>query len=276
MASPDVIRVVCGKCGAKLGAPPSHAGKSAQCRKCGNLMTVPAPSPAAQTSPPPEPIFEAEVLEPDFLEPEDEPPRESKRVLVECPNCGSELGVKKSEIGQKMDCPRCDQRVRIPEPVRRRPARKKTSPWFLVGLIAGGVLLLALSIWGVVELVNRSGPSVPALVVKPGQEVKLNAFSTLRANESTLCIVVIKDETLLGESAPKERPRMKWSNGDVTEMSDGSTTALFSGGTKEKIIRQEMIFRATETGARPRWLLYGDLKIRCRILSEKEFEDESR
>ncbi|MFO0802786.1 MAG: hypothetical protein U0791_06635 [Gemmataceae bacterium] len=274
MPSPDVIRVVCGKCGAKLGAPPSHAGKSAQCRKCGNLMTVPAPPQAVHAPPPPEPIFEAEVLEPDFLEPEDEPPRESRRVLVECPNCGSELDVKKSEIGRKMDCPRCDQRVRIPEPVRRRPGKKTSSPWFLVSLIAGGVLLLALSIWGVVELVNRSGPSVPALVVKPGQEVKLNAASSLRAQDSTLCIIVIKDESML-QADPKESPRLKWSNGDITEMSRGNITALFSDGSK-KVIRQELIFRATETGARPRWLLYGDLKIRCRILSEKEFEDETR
>src|SRR5205085_664675 len=125
--------------------------------------------------PPPEPIVEAEVLEPDFLEPEDDPPRESRRVMVECPNCGSELDVKKSEIGRKMDCPRCDQRVRIPEPVRRRPARKKTSPWMTVLLVAAGIGLVSFSIWGVTELVARSGPSVPVLVVKPGREMKLNA-----------------------------------------------------------------------------------------------------
>lgn len=274
MPSPDVIRVVCGKCGAKLGAPPSHAGKSAQCRKCGNLMTVPAPPQADKPAPAPEPILEAEVLEPDFLEPVDDAPRENNRVTVECPNCGSDLEVKRSQIGRKTDCPRCDQRVRVPEPARPRKRKKSISPWLIVLLVFSGLALLGLSIWGITELVGRGGPSVPALVLKPGQESKLGSFSSVRARDDTLCVIVIKDEKLL-ESLSKDRPRVKWSNGDVTEVSDGNITALFTNGI-EKIIRRELIFRATETDARPRWLLFGDLKFRCRILSEREFEDETR
>lgn len=267
MPSPEVIRVVCGKCGAKLGAPASHAGKSAQCRKCGNLMTVPAP--------PPEPIVQAEVLEPDFIEPEDEPPRESRRVTVECPNCGSELDVKRSQIGRKLDCPRCDQRVRVPEPARPKPRKQPASPWFLVMLLVGGVAVLGLSIWGVVELVARSGPSVPAVMVLPGDEVKLGGFDSVRARDDTLCIVVVKDQALL-DSKPNTRPRMKWSNGDITEVTDGRMTAVLTGSDQRRNIREELVFRATDTDARPRWLLYGDQKIRCRIISEKEFEDEIR
>lgn len=51
-----MIRFRCGQCGQKIGVPEAHAGKRGKCPKCGAVVTIPAPAPAAVAAPQEPPI----------------------------------------------------------------------------------------------------------------------------------------------------------------------------------------------------------------------------
>ena len=137
MGRPDKIHFTCPQCGTAVRAPLELGGKRAKCKKCNTKVLVPFPTVDPTAAPLP---LEESVPEP--LELDDHEPGSKRLVTVECPNCSSKMQVERSDIGRKIDCPRCDQRVRVPEPERAqrqpkdRQSRRRTRwPWYVGGAV---------------------------------------------------------------------------------------------------------------------------------------------
>lgn len=145
-AMSDIISAKCFGCGHVVKVPSALGGKKARCPKCTNTIVIPA---LAETSDEivtddqlPEVARDDEVLEGEFVEPENEPrpPSDSRRERV---SSGAHR-----RVGAK------DARAQGRGPAR---APKKSNAGLIVGLILGAVALVA-----VLAILMNPGKTEPA------------------------------------------------------------------------------------------------------------------
>lgn len=173
--SQDTIEFQC-RCGKSLKVSADKAGKMVKCGGCGNLLRIPAASPAEEPAPP------------------------ASAIRVTCPHCQQECEAPAELAGAQVECPACQQviTVPIPEQPRRkatpvRPSKPAPHPLptppaptknkmplviavvcvVLVALVAGGIVMLRKGS----SPAERSGKSAPDALLKEASKTLLIKYN---------------------------------------------------------------------------------------------------
>lgn len=104
------ISFACSKCGYNLKAPDSCTGRQSKCPKCGTAVVVPGPTAdvSGLTSP--------------------QLPQEGSMIRFFCPTCCGPLSAPPEKIGAKASCPKCGQRVQVPNPGQNKTVLGRLVP----------------------------------------------------------------------------------------------------------------------------------------------------
>ncbi len=123
------IKFQCPKCKTPYSVKDELAGKKAACKKCKEVITIPAPvAAAAAPAPPPSPPPSAEELAASVFA--DEPqtaPDEPTTVDFTCPECDAKLQLPAELAGKRTQCPQCKNLIKVPEIVKKEKLDWRTA-----------------------------------------------------------------------------------------------------------------------------------------------------
>ena len=116
----DYFLFVCPTCNARLHPSRKLVGKRVRCPDCKEVLVVPAPPDRKQEWRPP--AVEAYALEQEGSEPKRLGPEHY--YSYSCPRCSARLRALRTSAGEKIDCPDCGVKIRVPAAPEMRVPEK--------------------------------------------------------------------------------------------------------------------------------------------------------
>lgn len=115
------IKFKCPHCQKALSVKDEFAGKRAKCSGCQKIVTIPAP--VSQPADVEDFAASAFTEAPKAAE----PPKETKTVDFNCPQCDAELHLSADLAGKQSQCPECGRIIKVPQLVKTEPKDWRTA-----------------------------------------------------------------------------------------------------------------------------------------------------